>query len=586
MYKIRLLIFFVFFFELLNTKLSAQLIQNGLKPNFNYGKISFVDLDKDGDPDILRSFINKNIPIQFIDDDDDMTYKDFEGDTDNDCLMIDRNIDGKYGFHEDLIVDWVDTNGDNLPDLQIIVDNAKLTDKGWTPGHFMICIDTDKDGVFNFINWNTLQVEPWEKWGRSHFWQDYLGNSILLKTHTSSFNMNNTTLNWENPFLFFDEDNDGLTEMAIRFMDQPEILSSALYPVQLTGQITDIRYTFDLDNDNHSSNPFDFDLSIKLQGKGFNYSNYKQYFTNLSGLPAADTFFLDSRWRRMKYLTYIPHKLAYNKIFDVNNWAKASLVFDEDDDCERWERVEFYEPKKLFAIGAGNNGLDNNPQADVAGDRGEWDEDFSGKGALYIGKFDGKIHLFGAETGAWRVDFNAKYYQGWQGWRNGGDSIPHDEIDYEPTIFSTIKYTDTDNNGFFDLLQFDIDGDRIFEDSISLLKLNILDSVTTFSPKNKTYKNYEQLFLKALKNADNNIEYAKKTAILLNIKLGWYQQLLNKSTSKHLKYQNNFWFNWFFYRHLIDLKNTNKLPNTFTINNIQSAFANGNWKLLLNGVKK
>jgi len=31
----------------------------------------------------------------------------------------------------------------------------------------------------------------------------------------------------------------------------------------------------------------------------------------------------------------------------VVEWDYCWFVFDEDDDCNRWERVEFYEPKDM-----------------------------------------------------------------------------------------------------------------------------------------------------------------------------------------------------------------------------------------------
>ena len=54
------------------------------------------------------------IPVQWIDDDDDMQFGDLEGDTDNDCLMIDRNKDGVYGGYGDLIIDWVGEDEDGI----------------------------------------------------------------------------------------------------------------------------------------------------------------------------------------------------------------------------------------------------------------------------------------------------------------------------------------------------------------------------------------------------------------------------------------------------------------------------------------
>jgi len=59
----------------------------------NKSKSKMVDLDKDDDPDLLYYFINNNIPIVWIDDDDDMKWIDVEGDADSDCLIIDRNMD-------------------------------------------------------------------------------------------------------------------------------------------------------------------------------------------------------------------------------------------------------------------------------------------------------------------------------------------------------------------------------------------------------------------------------------------------------------------------------------------------------------
>src|ERR1035437_9994948 len=60
------------------------------------------DLDHDGKPDVIYSFINDSIPWIRIDDDHDMKLTEFEGDTDNDCLLIDRNRDGIYAGPEDL----------------------------------------------------------------------------------------------------------------------------------------------------------------------------------------------------------------------------------------------------------------------------------------------------------------------------------------------------------------------------------------------------------------------------------------------------------------------------------------------------
>ena len=38
-------------------------------------------------------------------------------------------------------------------------------------------------------------------------------------------------------------------------------------------------------------------------------------------------------------------------------------------------------------------GLPGNSQSDTLGDRGEWDEDNSGKGKIYVGRWDGKLSV-------------------------------------------------------------------------------------------------------------------------------------------------------------------------------------------------
>lgn len=559
--------------------LSAQKVDiNYFKPNFDNSRITYIDLDHDGDPDLLCTYINDSIPCQWIDDDEDMKNGDLQGDMDNDCLMIDRNNDGKYGDELDLIIDWNDTNGDGKDDMQIIADNAKRTDRGWTPGHFMISLDTDHDQVMNYIDWNTLQIEAWDKIGSCNFFQDYSGKSMLMKIHTSSFNIEDLRYNWENPFLFYDADNDGLTEMAIRLVDAPKIDFTKQYPVALSHKITDVRLSIDLDNDNGVGNEFDYDLSLKFTGKGFDYSSNIHKFKNMRGLPQSDQFFYDPRWRQMDELIYVDHQNAYRMLMKQGDWSQCWLTFDEDDDCQRWERVEFYEPKKLWEIGARNDGLDNNPQADVAGDRGEWDLDNSGKGKLYIGKFDGMIHLFGAETGAWRIDQNAQYFQGWQGWRGGADTIKHNNNTIEPITVPIVKYADTDKNGFIDLIEYDLNGDKKIEKTISLIALGIDDKCEILETAEMNYKNYHAMFAKVSNEMWQKAEKALKIARKYNINTQWYACFLAPKNAQQ-KYHNGYWLNFFIYTDLrkIGMKNNNQK----FMQNVDIAYFSGNWDSLI-----
>jgi len=475
-------------------------------------KPTYIDLDGDGDPDILRTVTANGIPVQWIDDDDDMQYGDLEGDTDNDCLMIDRNKDGVYGGYGDLIIDWVGEDEDGNPAMQVVVDNIPEANRMKTGnGHYMWVVDTDKDDVFNYIDWNTFTLRCWIHNGLSDFYEDYNGKSTFMKIHSTTERVNDVRMNWENPFLFYDPDNDGLTEMAIRFCDSPKIVKeNGQANSVLSGDIDWVSVSMDTDNDNAPGNEFDFDMTIHFTGPGFNYENQKHINKNLRGLPEADTFFLDARWRKLPELLYPDHDAAWDLTFKEGKWDKVWFTYDEDDDCNRWERVELYQPRDPFKVGKNQGGIDNNGQADPAGDRGEWDEDNSGHGQLYVSPIDGKIHLYGAEWGCWRIDQNARYYQGMGGIYDG---YGPKRIETEPTVFPTVKYTDTDNNGFFDLMEFDLDGDKVFEQRLSMKELGLDDRCQVINTASMKYEDFVDLESKVSdamwKNAEKAVEVAK-----------------------------------------------------------------------------
>ena len=488
-------------------------------------KPTYIDLDGDGDPDILRTVTANGIPVQWIDDDDDMQYGDLEGDTDNDCLMIDRNKDGVYGGYGDLIIDWVGEDEDGNPAMQVVVDNIPEANRMKTGnGHYMWVVDTDKDDVFNYIDWNTFTLRCWIHNGLSDFYEDYNGKSTFMKIHSTTERVNDVRMNWENPFLFYDPDNDGLTEMAIRFCDSPKIVKeNGQANSVLSGNIDWVSVSMDTDNDNAPGNEFDFDMTIHFTGPGFNYENQKHINKNLRGLPEADTFFLDARWRKLPELLYPDHDAAWDLTFKEGKWDKVWFTYDEDDDCNRWERVELYQPRDPFKVGKNQGGIDNNGQADPAGDRGEWDEDNSGHGQLYVSPIDGKIHLYGAEWGCWRIDQNARYYQGMGGIYDG---YGPKRIETEPTVFPTVKYTDTDNNGFFDLMEFDLDGDKVFEQRLSMKELGLDDRCLVINTASMKYEDFVDLESKVSDTMWKNAEKAVEVAKTKKLNTKWYALML------------------------------------------------------------
>jgi len=518
-------------------------------------KPEFTDLDNDGDPDLMKYITSNGFAVQWIDDDDDMKPTNHEGDTDNDCIMADIDKDGNYGSHSDVIIDWVDTNNDGKADLQIYADFAAEKDKNkpWGPGHFMVNMDLDKDDIMNYVDWNNFKIRCWIHDGKADFFEDYSGNTLFLKIHASPQNINDLRLNWENPFLFYDVDKDGLTECAIRLLDRPTYgTPGEQYITKLTGKIDYVTMAYDLDNDNSPANPFDFDLTITLRGGGFDYMDQVHRFPNLRGLPEADKFFMDPRMRQLEEFIYPDHSNALNLVFNRGKWNEAWLVYDEDDDCERWERVELLDPKEPYTIGARKGGLDDNPQSDPVGDRGEWDLENSGNGNIYISPLDGKIHLFGAEKGYWRVDQNAFYFQGMGGLYDGYGPV---RTPVDPTVFPMISYKDADNNGFFETIEFDLDGDKTIDHSFNLKDAGINDVSKVYTISGMNYSDFSKLEKKVAENTWKGAMDFVKYAESQGINTHWYA-LLKNPLSQRQKYSFGYWLKFYLFMDCLEKAKT------------------------------
>jgi hypothetical protein len=429
-------------------------------------------------------------------------------------------------------------------------------------------------------------MHAWEHIGHSNFFEDYHGNTLFLKMHASSFRIGDMRYSWENPFLFYDTDNDGLSEWTIRLLDTPRFRPKEgstpefdkvdkEIDVIYSKKIDYVGMSWDLDNDNGQGNEFDFDMSLRFTGPGFDYSDQVHKFKSLKGLDVGTDLMYDSRWRKLDELIYPDHNSAWNLIFNKGEWTECRLVFDEDDDCNRWERVEFYDPRDLFAMGRNGGGIDHNPQADAMGDRGEWDADFSGKGNLYIGSFDGRIHLYGAEWGAWRIDQTAYSFQGFGGlydsWRGG-------RIQREPKSFATVKYADTDNNGFFDVIAYDLDGDKVFEDSISLKALGIDDRKQVMETKNLKYPDFQSIFKRITDENWKKAQEAVKLARLMGINPDWYAFYMKPCTMAE-KYDYGFWLNFYLYQDMRFIAKSKK--DQKLVNNIDRAYYSGNWMMAM-----
>src|SRR6476619_5395052 len=471
-----------FFFQNSHTDLRMTLLITTTPSN----DIVRLYTNNDGKPDILERWWNGK-RVRWLDENGDMLPTDTRGDQVGDVMQIDKNGDGIYDSATDINIKWADNDGDGQADLQAFVTQGRQwADGKFDPAesHWMVFIDVEKDGVLGCVDWTKYDFgnDNWGYTGTSDWLPDYNGNAIFLKVHRPPQSLVDPRLNWENPFAFFDFDGDGASEMAIRWLDPVPPLDKDV--TRLTGVLSEAFATFDLDNDSTKGNETDYDMSLRgAGGPGVPYRQFVHKYPALKGNPKFDGCFQWNTWRRIDELMYMPHDKSYDSFFTAR-WATMYFVFDEDDDDHRWERVEMYYPMHGFggpkdidlystkrwrrnnyaeqAMAAANErpGLNGHPQADSLGDRGEFDEDNSGNGNLYVGVFDRKLHLAGAEWGAWTVDKNAEFH--------GGVKTPSPKP-LATRVEEVVKYTDTDNNSFLDTVEYDYDGDRKVDFKFSLL---------------------------------------------------------------------------------------------------------------------
>jgi hypothetical protein len=445
------------------------------------------DIDGDGKPDLVERWWNGK-RVRWLDENGDLKPTDTRGDHVGDVLQVDMNGDGLYDGVTDQSIKWADNDGDGRADVQAWSTQPPVWGEGdkWSTAesHWMLFLDVEKDGVLGWQDWRRFDFgeSNWAHTGLANWKPDYHGDALFLKIHRPPQALPDPRLNWENPFAFYDTDKDGLTEMAMRWLDPMTPVEKGVSP--LSGVLNEAFLTFDLDNDSSKGNEIDYDMTLRGSGgPGVRYLSMGASYPALRGNPKFDRCFQWGNWRQVGDLLFMPHEKGFDAFFAAG-WKTMYLVYDEDDDDHRWERVEMYYPMHGFG-GAeeidpwttkrwrnGNYaryemadegqkpGLGGHPQADSLGDRGEFDRDNSGGGRLYVGVFDRKLHLAGAEWGAWTVDRRGEYHGGWK------TPSPKPSA---PKVEEVVRYSDRDANGFLDTVEYDYDGDRTIDFRVSLL---------------------------------------------------------------------------------------------------------------------
>ncbi|NOY43317.1 MAG: DUF4861 domain-containing protein [Planctomycetes bacterium] len=351
------------------------------------------------DNDPRHTAARRPILVRVIDEDGDL---DTTGpDLDSDLYLADWQADGIV----DAVVDYHDEDADG---------------------------DVDTMGIYYgeyqqpWIDKNVVKV--W--WSRdvgddNRLWYDvdysYEQNACQYRSHFSGdevfyqLSLENDAPQWlnvfEDPFAFYDPDNDGCSEIALRIC-------------AVGHEISSLRYSMDVDNDAHGRNTHDYEFSITaLPEKNTLHTNIEntQPFKvrDISVHPVLS-------WQDAR--TFARQAI----------WAKACLTWDEinanteaqvdRDPHERWEGVINHKSENFPQVGG--------PPSSPLNKRNEISLKPSRPLRLYYDSTDHRLHLLGANSGWLDVDANL-----------------------DGTIDARYVYLDTNNDGIFDRRQLDLDAD-------------------------------------------------------------------------------------------------------------------------------
>lgn len=389
------------------------------------GKKIFEDTDHDGKNDILYMIDTdkrhedafKPILIKIIDEDGDM-YLTGEGDLDSDLYIADWYADGTV----DRIIDYVDLDNDNDQDEQIqyFWSDSTVTDK-YRRVWYTWNLPKVYPGKNYFISWAYDVSDDNRLWWQINYdyvqtltqWNsDYNGDETLVNKFFYDYKEDKIIPFGEINFSFYDLDDDGYSEAAVRFGGK-----------ELT--VDNLRYSYDIDNDAGETNVHDYDFSVTCLGP-IDIPIEKSIRVKIRNHSAEPVV----RWKYMR------------EVAKTGKWRKAHLTWDENDNniadpvltpsnsvCkERWEGVINHQSEFMTKVGGPSCGIYNK--------RNEIDQDYSGKMQFYYSPVDQRLHLYGAEVGWIKVDYN---------------------FDHKIDMF--IWMEDKDMDGFFDTWKYDVNGD-------------------------------------------------------------------------------------------------------------------------------
>jgi len=421
-------------------------------------KMGYNDLNMDGAPDTLIVRWNGKI-VAFVSDsgqlpwgakaekrdwnayfnkafnvgqDPPVTWNPMRAKWGNYTILVDRDGDGRF----DSIGDWyykaIDIDGDGAPEGEYY---------HLFPGSYSNKLH------FNFNGERDMSYLDFEAFAYGPDEQRYLkGGKYIMNVHGNGMFLNSYAKliqgAWENPIAWYDLNFDGRTDMVMRAGDVSYVKGKD--HIDYSKLLNEFEIAFELNSNTSEKRWHSLDMQLTFyqydKAKGLDYTKYADRIPHIEGLKDAE--FLSKKMADTRLETirrYLPYMDGYRIAMDYDGWEGVWLLFDEDDDDNRWEEMfSRHEPAQGWW-----------GYADCIGDRTEIDKDYKGKGKLYVARFDGRIHLFHAEFAVWDVDCLAMY-------KGAGDRAKTDEGPRAPAKlrYPRVRYSDTNGNGFIDKIEY------------------------------------------------------------------------------------------------------------------------------------
>jgi len=411
------------------------------------GKRHYVDKDGDGKPEEVwfidieprHTEAKKPILVKVVDENGNLEMGK-EPEKYGDLWIADWHADGLV----DAVIGYRDLDGDGDLDVMEWFTYGK---KGWrVPFDGLRALVSTDDGDDNLLDYDMDYVYyqiPCQN--HSHF-----GGNESFVVYYLNPEQDKWIAHFENPFLFYDFDNDGISEEVIRIEGEEELVKS-------------LRWSFNV-------NPIagkqrDFDVSVSACAKGWTQekdrkSDFTMYLPEeqtehfmIRGIPTGPVL---KRSTARNYLQTV----TWERVLMTWNENNLNIAFnDPKDTIERWEGV----------INAASTDSGYVMPRIGAPDCGPYNKRYelvlkpSGPNEFYFNPADHRVHIKNSDRSWIKVDY-----------------------DFDTKTDMAYLWVDSDKDGIMDRVDIDTDGDGITDDSYPIDVSDVKPVGWTFKELNGT----------------------------------------------------------------------------------------------------